>query len=101
MRTAGGHVPVRTCVGCRERAPQASLLRVAFVEGRAVTGGEDTSCANFTSEGAGSAMVGPHDRQGGGANPSSWNSAHPSRGCSQEALRSSGGDGLFYCFATD
>lgn len=36
MRTTGGHVPVRTCVGCRERAPQASLLRVAFVEGQAV-----------------------------------------------------------------
>jgi hypothetical protein len=60
----------------------------------------DHTCANWTSDGAGSAQVGHHDRQGGGANPTSWNSAHGSRGCSQENLRSSGGDGLFYCFAT-
>jgi hypothetical protein len=59
----------------------------------------DTTCGNWTSIGEGSALVGHHDRQGGGANPTSWNSAHPSRGCSQENLRGTGGDGLFYCFA--
>jgi hypothetical protein len=59
----------------------------------------DTTCNNWTSSGSGSALVGHHDRQGGGANPTSWNSSHPSRGCSQENLRGSGGDGLFYCFA--
>jgi hypothetical protein len=43
--------------------------------------------------------VGHHDKQGGGANPNSWNSAHPSKGCSQANLVATGGDGLFYCFA--
>ena len=59
------------------------------------------TCANWTSGGEGSAMVGHHDRIGGGDNPTSWNSAHGSRGCSQENLRGTGGDGLFYCFATN
>jgi len=56
-----------------------------------------TTCNNWTSNGAGSAMVGHHDRSGGGN--SSWNSAHASRGCSQQNLVSTGGSGLFYCFA--
>jgi hypothetical protein len=60
--------------------------------------GENT-CNNWTSSGEGSAMVGHHDRVGGGQNPTSWNSAHPSKGCSQENLRGTGGDGLIYCFA--
>jgi hypothetical protein len=59
----------------------------------------DSTCNNWTSSGEGSALVGHHDRQGGGTNPTSWNSAHPSKGCSQENLRGTGGDGLFYCFA--
>jgi hypothetical protein len=59
------------------------------------------TCGNWTSSGEGSAMVGHHDRTGGGDNPTSWNSAHGSRGCSQENLRGTGGDGLFYCFATN
>ena len=54
---------------------------------------------NWTSSGEGNAQVGHHDRHGGGN--TSWNSAHPSRGCSQEALQSTGGAGLFYCFAAD
>jgi hypothetical protein len=59
-----------------------------------------TTCGNWTSTSAeGSAAVGHHDRQGGGTNPTSWNFAHPSKGCSQENLRATGGDGLFYCFA--
>jgi hypothetical protein len=60
----------------------------------------DFTCNNWTSSGDGSAQVGHHDRQGGGTNPTSWNSAHPSKGCSQENLRGTGGDGLFYCFAS-
>jgi hypothetical protein len=59
----------------------------------------DTTCANWTSNGTGSAYVGHHDKQGGGARPTSWNSAHPSRGCSQANLVATGGNGLFYCFA--
>jgi hypothetical protein len=61
----------------------------------------ENTCANWSSGGEGSATVGHHDRQGGGDNPTSWNSSHPSRGCSQENLRGTGGDGLFYCFATN
>ena len=58
------------------------------------------TCANWTSSGADdSAMVGHHDRTGGGPMPTSWNASHASRGCSQENLRSSGGNGYFYCFA--
>lgn len=64
-----------------------------------VAGGMDTTCDNWTSSGEGSAMVGHHDREGGGERPNSWNSAHQSRGCSQTDLQGTGGDGLFYCFA--
>lgn len=60
----------------------------------------DTTCSNWTSSAStGSATVGHFDRTGGGANPTSWNAAHPSRGCGQDNLRGTGGDGLFYCFA--
>lgn len=59
----------------------------------------ELTCGNWTSSGSGSAQLGHHDRTGGGADPTSWNSAHASRGCSQSDLRGTGGDGLFYCFA--
>ncbi len=59
----------------------------------------DHTCNNWTSSDEGSAQVGHHDRHGGGN--LSWNSAHASRGCSQEALKRTGGAGLFYCFASD
>jgi hypothetical protein len=65
------------------------------------TAGGDTTCGNWTKSGEGSAIVGHHDRAG--LKPSrhmeSWNSSHGSRGCSQDQLKSSGGAGLFYCFA--
>jgi len=62
----------------------------------------DTTCDDWTSSaGDGSARVGHFDRTGGGQNPTSWNSAHGSRGCGQENLRGTGGDGLFYCFAVE
>ena len=60
---------------------------------------KDHTCNNWTSSDQGSAQVGHHDRHGGGN--LSWNSAHPSRGCSPDALRSTGGAGKFYCFAAD
>ena len=66
-----------------------------------VTSAEDGTCSNWTSSDEGNAIVGHHDRFRGTTPGSSWNSVHPSRGCSQENLRASGGDGLFYCFATD
>ena len=63
----------------------------------------EATCENWTANGDGSAMVGHHDRMGlnDSAEAKSWNSSHPSRGCSQDALRGTGGDGLFYCFATN
>jgi hypothetical protein len=75
------------------------ILTGSQLDGTAFTDPGDHTCGNWTSNGEGSAQVGHHDRQGGGQNPTSWNSAHGSRGCSQENLRGSGGDGLFYCFA--
>lgn len=75
------------------------ILTGAQLDGTASTAAGDSTCGNWTSSGEGSALAGHHDRQGGGANPTSWNFAHPSRGCSQDNLRSTGGDGLFYCFA--
>ena len=75
------------------------MLTGANLDGTAFTGDGYTNCDNWTSSGEGSARLGHHDRQGGGEHPTSWNSAHNSRGCSQDNLRASGGAGLFYCFA--
>jgi hypothetical protein len=75
------------------------ILTGSNLDGTLATGSGDTTCGNWTSNAAGSALVGHHDRQGGGANPNSWNSAHPSKGCSQPNLVATGGNGFFYCFA--
>jgi len=78
------------------------ILTGSEADGRASSRSGDTTCRNWTSDAAdGSALVGHHDRQGGGPAPTSWNSSHPSRGCGQENLQATGGDGLFYCFAAD
>ena len=63
----------------------------------------ELTCDDWTSGGEGSALVGHHDRRGLDESTAarSWNSSHPSRGCSLEALRGTGGDGLFYCFASN
>lgn len=64
---------------------------------------DGNTCADWTSNGDGSAIVGHHDRMGlrDDAPSKSWNASHPSRGCSQEALVGTGGAGLFYCFAAN
>ena len=68
--------------------------------GRLVPGNAaNTTCSNWTSNGAGSAMLGHHDRLGGPS--ASWNSVHSSRGCGQADLVATGGAGLFYCFAVE
>jgi hypothetical protein len=78
------------------------ILTGSTLDGRALDTDGDTTCDNWTTSSSdGSAQVGHHDRTGGGQNPESWNSAHGSRGCSQEDLRGTGGDGYFYCFAAD
>jgi hypothetical protein len=70
-------------------------------DGTAFAGSEDMTCGNWTKSGEGVAMVGHHDRMGLGTPEaaSSWNSSHPSSGCSDEGLKSTGGAGLLYCFA--
>ena len=75
------------------------ILTGSQPDGRAFTDGEDHTCSNWTGNGDGSAQVGHSDKQGGGNG--SWNSSHPSRGCSQPNLVGTGGAGLFYCFAID
>jgi hypothetical protein len=61
------------------------------------------TCGDWTLNGDGSAMVGHSDRMGPEtlATGTSWNAAHPSRGCGQEALIGTGGNGYFYCFAAN
>ena len=68
------------------------ILTGSQPDGTAFPAGEDMTCNNWMSSSTGKAKVGHHDR-------AAWNSTHDSRGCSQEQLRASGGDGLFYCFA--
>ena len=81
------------------------ILTGSQPDGSAFAAGEDRTCGNWTRSGTeGVAMVGHHDRTGTGEPPAamSWNSSHTTRGgCSQDALRSTGGAGLFYCFAAN
>lgn len=88
-----------TVVNGRGDTPnQHDILTGSQLDGTATPGA--ANCGNWTSSATdGAAAVGHHDRQGGGANPTSWNSAHASRGCSQENLVATGGNGYFYCFA--
>jgi hypothetical protein len=67
------------------------------------TAGGDTTCGNWTKNGDGSAIVGHHDRMGlkDTRHMKSWNSSHGSAGCSQDALKKTGGAGMYYCFAAD
>src|SRR4051812_11151685 len=83
------------------------MLTGSQPDGTAFAAGEDRTCANWTSSGQGAAMLGHHDRQGLRDDDASksWNASHPSRGanggCSLEALKGTGGNGLFYCFAVN
>jgi hypothetical protein len=72
-------------------------------DGSAFPAGEDKTCGNWTKSGDGTAIVGHSDRTGldTSAAAMSWNSSHPSKGCSQEGLISTGGAGLLYCFAVN
>jgi hypothetical protein len=80
---------------------QHDMLTGSNMDGTAISSDKDKTCSNWTNSGEGSAIVGHHDRFRRTTPGSSWNSVHPSRGCSQDALKSSGGAGLFYCFAID
>lgn len=83
------------------------VLTGSQADGTAFAGTDDRTCKNWTSSTQGAAMVGHIDRIGLNEEPpaKSWNTSHPSRGpdggCSQNDLKSTGGDGLLYCFATN
>jgi hypothetical protein len=83
------------------------LLTGSSPDGKAIAGDADMTCKNWTSSTTGAAMVGHSDRTGldESAPMKSWNSSHASRGpdggCSQSDLKSTGGNGLFYCFAAN
>ena len=72
-------------------------------DGRAIAGNVDSTCSNWTSSGSGAAMVGHSNRAGldDSVPAKSWNSSHQSRGCGMDALKSTGGAGLMYCFAVN
>lgn len=83
------------------------ILTGSTPDGKAFPPDKDMTCNNYTSSAQGSVMLGHNDRLGLRDDEAShsWNSSHPSRGpdggCSQADLRSTGGDGLLYCFAVD
>jgi hypothetical protein len=80
------------------------MMTGSNADGTLATGGlpNGAPCGNWTSNATdGVARLGHFDKQGGGDNPNSWNSAHNSRGCSQANLVATGGAGLYYCFATN
>jgi hypothetical protein len=93
--------------GRGDKPNRHDVLTGSQPDGTAFTAGEDRTCKNWTSSTQGSAIVGHSDRIGisDAEAMKSWNSSHPSRGtdggCSQADLRSTGGDGLLYCFATN
>lgn len=94
----GGIIP-----GRGDPVNQHDILTGTAADGTLATVSPDATCSNWTSSTTGAAMVGHHDRMGlrDDAPSKSWNASHPSRGCSQDNLRSSGGAGLFYCFAVN
>jgi hypothetical protein len=90
-----------TVNGRGDRPNMHDILTGSNPDGTVFTADGYDNCGNWSSHAAtGGAQVGHHDRQGGGANPTSWNSAHTSRGCGQANLQATGGNGFFYCFAT-
>ena len=86
--------------GVGDQPNQHDILTGSDSHGRALLGAANTTtCDNWTSNGEGRAMIGHHDRLGGGN--SSWNAVHLTRSCSQPDLVATGGAGLIYCFAAD
>ncbi len=83
--------------GMGDQPNEHDILTGSQPDGRAYTDAADHTCGNWTKSGDGTAQLGHFDRMGGGN--ASWNSVHPSRGCSQQNLVSTGGAGKLYCFA--
>jgi len=93
--------------GRGDKPNRHDILTGSQVDGTAFPPDKDMTCKNYMSSTEGAVMVGHNDREGlrDDAPSHSWNTSHPSRGkdggCSQADLRSTGGDGLFYCFAAN
>ena len=90
--------------GRGDKPNEHDILTGSRPDGTAMAGDPArTTCGNWTMSGAGAAIVGHHDRMGlrDDAPSKSWNASHPSRGCSLDNLRASGGAGLLYCFAVN
>ncbi len=93
--------------GRGDKPNRHDILTGSTPDGKAFPPDKDMTCKNYTSSTQGAVMLGHNDRLGlrDDAESHSWNSSHPSRGpdggCSQADLRSTGGDGLLYCFAVN
>jgi len=89
--------------GRGDKPNRHDILTGSQPDGTAFTDAQDHTCKNWTSSNEGSAMLGHADRMGlkDDAPSKSWNSSHPSRNCTQDGLKSTGGDGLLYCFAVN
>jgi hypothetical protein len=83
--------------GVGDTPNEHDILTGSQPDGRAYTDAADHTCSNWTGSGMGTAQLGHFDRMGGGN--ASWNSVHPSQGCSQQNLVATGGAGKLYCFA--
>ena len=115
LHSAGNNLSKQTALsekgevinGAGDTPNRHDVLTGSQADGTAFAAGDDRTCKNWTSSTQGAAMVGHSDRKGlRDDEPSkSWNTSHPSRGpdggCSQADLKSTGGDGLFYCFAAN
>jgi len=77
------------------------ILTGSQPDGRAYPAGDDMTCGNWTSNSEGSAWVGHADRYSFEIPGSPWNASHGTPGCTPANLVSTGGAGLFYCFAID
>ena len=79
------------------------ILTGSRPDGTAIPGDANSTCGNWTQSGAGSAMVGHHNKAGldDSVAAKSWNSSHMTRACGMDALKATGGAGLFYCFAAN
>ncbi|MBP6677340.1 MAG: hypothetical protein KA185_18810 [Vitreoscilla sp.] len=89
--------------GAGDTPNQHDILTGSQPNGTFIAGDVNSTCANWASGDAGAAMVGHHDRKGldDSAPAKSWNSSHLTKGCSADALKSTGGAGAYYCFAAD
>ena len=104
LHTENAGITFRTALTEQGRSVSTNIhdmLTGSNAKGVLATNVADTTCHGWTSNAGGRAMLGHSDGRGGQPNSLSWNAAHLSDGCSAKALDSTGGAGLFYCFAID